>query len=176
MNWIVPTIDYNTHCPCGYNLRGLTYDHACPERGRHALNPLRFYIGFPYEAGTDHGDQVMRTKRALDDASDASGFSLEACWLVRCAATYAMRYGGYQEPIPANVLCQALREYARLHYGGMSQAIMHLGVLGISRSEDVGRIVHALVLAGLLQNPPADAGGDFHGMFTLATFEAVRLL
>ena len=176
MNWKVPTIDHNTHCPCGYSLRGLTYDHACPECGRHALNPLRFSIGFPYESGTDHGDQDMRTKRALDDASDVCGFSLPACWLVQCAATYAMCYGGYQEPIPANVLCHALREYARLHFGGTSQAIVHLGVLGISRSEDVGRIVDALVLAGLLQKPPADSAGGFDGLFTLATLEGAQLL
>ena len=87
-----------------------------------------------------------------------------------------MRYGGYQEPIPARALCHALREYARLHYGGMSAAVAELRALNISTSEDVGRVVDALVLAGSIQKRPAGSGPEFEGLFTVENLDSVRLL
>ena len=176
MDWKVPRIAEDANCRCGYNLRGLSFDHACPECGRDVFDSTRFAIVLPTGRTREKRDQYTRVHQMLGDAADASGFSTQACWLVKCAVTYAgMQCGDCATPITAGELCRALREYARLHSGGLPAARLGLMAVNISSSEDVGEIVYALVGAGLLHESPTDSKDDFKGLFTLDNFQTVRL-
>jgi uncharacterized repeat protein (TIGR04138 family) len=121
-------------------------------------------------------DEYLRVHQALADAVDASGFSTGACWLVLCAVTYAgMQSGGGGTPVCARELCRALREYARLSCGGLPAGAGRLISMNIYGSEDVGRIVYALVSTGLTRESPGNSPEDFAGLFTRENFQTVRL-
>ena len=176
MDWKVPTITEDARCACGYNLRGLTYDHACPECGRDVLDSARLYLRMPSAVTREGRDDYVRLHQALADAADASGFSTRACWLVNCAVTYAsIRRGERGAPVTAGEVCRALREYARLSSGGIGAAVRRLQEFNISSSEDVGKIVYALVGAGVITESPTDSREQFNGLFTLESFGTARL-
>jgi uncharacterized repeat protein (TIGR04138 family) len=66
-------------------------------------------------------------------------------------------------------LCRALREFAPLYLGGRNRALFRLAQLKIHSSEDLGKIVFALVKHGVVQMSESDSESDFLGRFTLAT-------
>ena len=67
MDWKVPTITEDARCACGYNLRGLTYDHACPECGRDVLDSARLYLRMPSAVTREGRDDYVRLHQALAD-------------------------------------------------------------------------------------------------------------
>jgi len=60
-------------------------------------------------------------------------------------------------------LCLGLRDFALRRYGLMAQIV--LNHWGVTRTEDFGRIVFALVDAGLLRKTDEDTIEDFQGVF-----------
>jgi len=60
-------------------------------------------------------------------------------------------------------LCLGLRDYAVERYGRMARLV--LGRWGIRRTEDFGRIVFAMVEAGLMRTTDDDTLEDFRGVF-----------
>ncbi|HEV2295742.1 MAG TPA: hypothetical protein VGR35_17980 [Tepidisphaeraceae bacterium] len=176
MDWKVPTIPDDAPCHCGYNLRGLSYDHACPECGRAVCESTRLTFQLPTEVTPQGRDELFRVHKGLADASDACGFSTQACWVVDCGVSYAaMQAGQPRQAISAGEVCRGLREYARLHYGGLARGMFQLDAMGIRCSEDVGEIVYALVVAGLVLESPDDSRAAFAGLFTLENFQTVGL-
>ena len=147
---------------CGYALRGLPRRHACPECG------LAYDDGFGENAGDPE----------LESLAMKIGFPVDALLLV-LDAVYDQsegtdgRSGGDSTEFDAWEICRGVREGALGAYDGdAARACWLLSSCGIRGSEDVGRIVFALVAAGRLTNSDDDAPSDFNGLFTLDTLFA----
>ncbi|MGH7508735.1 MAG: Minf_1886 family protein [Gemmatimonadales bacterium] len=63
-------------------------------------------------------------------------------------------------------LCWACRDFARQQYGLLARVV--LAHWGITRTEDIGRIVYILVEVGLLVTQPGDAEFDFEAVYQFA--------
>ena len=63
-------------------------------------------------------------------------------------------------------LCMGLREYAIKQYGPLARTV--LAHWGVRRTEDFGKIVFALVAAGLMRKSETDSYDDFVGVFDFA--------
>jgi len=63
-------------------------------------------------------------------------------------------------------LCMGLREYAILRYGLMAPAV--LAHWNVARTDDFGRIVFAMVDAGLMSKTPQDSLDDFRAVYDFA--------
>ena len=63
-------------------------------------------------------------------------------------------------------LAWACRDFARQQFGLLAQGV--LTHWGITRTEDIGRIVYTLVEVGLLVTQPGDAESDFEGVYRFA--------
>ena len=63
-------------------------------------------------------------------------------------------------------LAWACRDFAQQQFGLLAPVV--LGHWGINRTEDFGRIVYALVEAGLLVTQPGDSESDFEGVYQFA--------
>ena len=63
-------------------------------------------------------------------------------------------------------LAWACRDFALQQFGLLAQGV--LTHWGITRTEDIGRIVYTLVEVGLLVTQPGDAEADFEGVYQFA--------
>ena len=63
-------------------------------------------------------------------------------------------------------LAWACRDFAQQQFGLLSQGV--LTHWGITRTEDIGRIVFTLVEVGLLVTQPGDTESDFEGVYQFA--------
>ena len=73
--------------------------------------------------------------------------------------------------ITGRQLCEGLRDLAVERWGLMARAV--LATWGIRTTDDFGRIVFAMIDAGLLQKQPDDTIADFADVFDFRTaFEA----
>lgn len=63
-------------------------------------------------------------------------------------------------------LAWACRDFAQQQFGLLAPVV--LGHWGITRTEDLGRIVFTLVEVGLLVTQPGDAEADFEGVYQFA--------
>lgn len=68
--------------------------------------------------------------------------------------------------VSAAELAWACRDFARQQFGLLAPVV--LGHWGITRTEDVGRIVYTLVEVGLLVTQPGDAESDFEAVYQFA--------
>jgi len=60
-------------------------------------------------------------------------------------------------------LCLGLRDYALQKYGMLGRTVLERW--GIRRTDDFGRIVFAMIEAGLLRKSEEDSEADFHAVF-----------
>jgi uncharacterized repeat protein (TIGR04138 family) len=68
--------------------------------------------------------------------------------------------------VTGSELAWACRDFAQQQFGLLAPAV--LGHWGISRTEDLGRIVYTLVEVGLLVTQPGDSESDFEGVYQFA--------
>ena len=68
--------------------------------------------------------------------------------------------------VSAPELAWACRDFAQQQFGLLAAGV--LAHWGISRTEDIGRIVFTLVDIGLLVTQPGDAESDFEGVYQFA--------
>jgi uncharacterized repeat protein (TIGR04138 family) len=68
--------------------------------------------------------------------------------------------------VTAHELAWACRDLAREQFGLMASAV--LGHWGMSRTDDIGRIVFTLVEIGMLVTQPGDHESDFQGVYQFA--------
>jgi uncharacterized repeat protein (TIGR04138 family) len=68
--------------------------------------------------------------------------------------------------VSGSELAWACRDFARQQFGLLAQGV--LGHWGITRTEDIGRIVYTLVEVGLLVTQPGDSESDFEGVYQFA--------
>jgi uncharacterized repeat protein (TIGR04138 family) len=63
-------------------------------------------------------------------------------------------------------LAWACRDFARQQFGLLAPVVLEHW--GITRTEDIGRIVYTLVEVGLLVTQPGDSESDFEGVYQFA--------
>ena len=63
-------------------------------------------------------------------------------------------------------LAWACRDFAQQQFGLLAQGV--LAHWGLTRTEDIGRIVYTLVEVGLLVTQPGDSESDFEGVYQFA--------
>jgi len=179
-----PTIQGDAPCQCGYNLRGLTFDHNCPECGIPALKSVRFQMKHRWRDTPEGIAQREKSRAALQKAVEANRhrYPPDAFIFVLDSMRFAAfcqaenREGAIPwTDVGARSVCRALREYARLSCGGEDGATLTLAALAIQSSDDVGNIVYAMVDSGRLAATESDDPSQFVGLFTLENLYEVEL-
>ena len=139
----------------------------------------------------DHDDPASRDR--AEPAARAAGCPVDAIVFVLHALHYAQQLreadesrlapgacrppDGDEDP-PASAarvtrhvtgrdVCRAIATIAPAYFGGRAKAFETLSGWGIRRGEDVGRVVAALVDAGLLLASEEDTPASFEGAFEL---------
>ncbi len=74
--------------------------------------------------------------------------------------------GGESRHVTGQELCLGLREHAIAQYGGLAKTV--LNTWNVRRTHDFGRIVFAMVEAGLLRKTAEDRVEDFEDVFDFA--------
>lgn len=108
------------------------------EAGGYAIEAYRFLSdGLAHTVGTIHGDDAV--SNATDDPEDES-----------------LHVSGQE-------LCLGLRDYAIRRYGLLARTVLRRW--NINATDDFGRIVFALVDAGLMRKTDRDHLEDFQGVY-----------
>lgn len=111
--------------------------------------------------------------RGLDEIAADLGYSVEAVELVASVTNvmewHVINAGMCEMPhLSARGFCQLFRTDVRAMYGVSAAAVLR--GWGVTRSEDIGRIVFALVASGWLEASADDAITDFDGLFTVGDY------
>ena len=112
----------------------------------------------------------------LPEVARQSGFSLQAFLFVQRGLDFTVRRAHGELPENADVnpedtsrhvtgtmLCMGLRDFAIDQYGLLAKTVLRRW--GIRQCEDFGRIVFAMVDAGMMHKTPDDSLEDFQGVF-----------
>jgi hypothetical protein len=139
---------------CGYNLRGLRLSHRCPECGALIAETIEQSLGDD-PAGGAKGLEIF-IRRHFERDSPMARYPGSALSLVLKAVARANRTEPMlREVQPASrrpvLLCRALRDYAIEYLGGREEAARAFGRWNMLRSDDIGRILRALIDANLIE-------------------------
>jgi len=148
---------------CEYTLRGLEYFSNCPECGHTAKQTFKAIA-----AGLCPGlGQELEAIRAfwVKDIADAVGYPQSAILFVIDSQQMIQNTGNYD----AVDICNAFCAYAKKYFNSQDEARDLLAEWKLNRSENLGRIIFALVEAGFVSMSPGDALSDFDGLFTIET-------
>ena len=160
-------LEQNITCAtCGYNLRGLTSGHDCPECGHPVMESLEWAAQFSpeeWEAG-----ELLSRAQAFPIAQ-LTGYPIDAVLFVNDVVNHAMHRLGSdgRNQVGAPEICAAVRSFAGRYFNNAAEALNLLCEWELRRSEDVGRIVWAMADAGWIERSPGDSPEDFAGIFTL---------
>ncbi|HEU4828513.1 MAG TPA: Minf_1886 family protein [Gemmatimonadales bacterium] len=103
-------------------------------------------------------DGVLARIRAQGGHYDERGYLF-----VLAAVEFLQGQLDHRRHVTGPELAQACREFAVRQFGLMAESV--LGHWGITRTEDLGRIVYTLVEVGLLVTQPGDRESDFAGVY-----------
>ena len=168
-------IDRDVPClGCGYNLRGLTIVHRCPECELPALRSYLFTIsGGDRWRRLPNGTLLLDMRKVSSVLTELLACDANAIRFVATCIVQASKEAGNPSDVPPLMSARRLRDMIRAvalaHFGDAAQARAGLQNLGLERSEDVGRIVAALIESGLFNAADEESPSDFDGMFTLDT-------
>jgi uncharacterized repeat protein (TIGR04138 family) len=161
----VPEIEPDCPCRCcGYNLRGLRFDGNCPECGEEITRTLGLISTVREQAKEI---EYRKARSVLVPVAKAAGVAVDAVHFFLDAWRMAFRRG--LNPSTAADVCEVVRDHALAYFNDVEEARELLADWGIRRSEDLGRIVFALVDAGMLRAEPGESVRDFDGLFMLET-------
>jgi len=163
-----PRIEADLHCHnCGYNLRTLAVDRRCPECGVRIVETLK--ILHPTAQG-DMREWLWNAiqadnRRKHEPIAKAAGCTVDAVMFVFDALRASRWKAGVHRS--AAEVCDHVRAYVEKYFDDPAEAKDLLGEWGIRRSEDVGRIIYAAVVLGLMKAQPHESVRDFDGLFVL---------
>jgi uncharacterized repeat protein (TIGR04138 family) len=113
-------------------------------------------------------DQIKLDWKSI--RQNAGPYPQEAFQFVRDGLAHAVKTIFGEQPVASNdrhvngqQLCLGLRDYAVVRYGLLARTV--LARWGIHKTEDFGRIVFAMIEAGLLRRSDEDSLEDFRGVF-----------
>jgi uncharacterized repeat protein (TIGR04138 family) len=164
-----PPITADAFChACRYNLRGLTLDDRCPECGELVASSVRLTVRLPRPNDGAHAAGQRELIDRLHATAEIAGCPGDAVMLVFLAMQYVGQRDGAHD-LSARAICAAVRDYTKYAFGGEGGAIVELASRTIHRSEDVGRIVFAMVEAQVFRASDGDSPDQFQDLFTLDT-------
>lgn len=113
--------------------------------------------------------------------ADVGLYPIEAYDFVQRGLTYTVQklHGDKSDPeanrhVSGQQLSDGLREFAQLQWGYLAGTV--LARWNITRTDDFGRIVFAMVDSGWMSKTEDDTAEDFHNVFDLgAAFEDYRI-
>jgi uncharacterized repeat protein (TIGR04138 family) len=103
-------------------------------------------------------DGVLARIRANGGHYDERGYLF-----VLAAIEYLQGQLDHRRHVTGSELARACRDFAVRQFGLMAESV--LAHWGITRTEDLGRIVYTLVDVGLLVTQPGDRESDFAGVY-----------
>jgi predicted RNA-binding Zn-ribbon protein involved in translation (DUF1610 family) len=163
---------------CGYNLRGLTPRHRCPECG---LPILRSLLDVLRDDLTPDADELQRVLRGIFD-SVATGVGYPASALIMIC--HAWMSAAYTTDLSANLadssaerptavqVCLAVRDIAIDYFGGTEEAKLGLAAWRICRSGDIGWVLMTLIDVGVVDGAIGKLAEEYDGLFTLESLFA----
>jgi uncharacterized repeat protein (TIGR04138 family) len=147
---------------CRYNVRGLPYAGDCPE------------CGMPIEAIVRDSLQLdAETAGALVEAAHRARAGLSAIRLVVTAIRQAdlakrsldaLTHSAGETPINASDIVRAVAEIALEKTRNRQAAQKFLATLGVTSSQDIGRIIFAMVDVGLVRASAEDRIEDYQDL------------
>jgi 2-amino-4-hydroxy-6-hydroxymethyldihydropteridine diphosphokinase len=163
--------DHDLPCAgCGYNLRGLTARHDCPECGAAVSDSLRAAARGQLKGATGGAESYRRV--LLAPVAERSGGTVDGLMFVLDAFAFAPPPGAAPAGghVTAADVCRAVHAYVHVYFNSADEARDLLTEWKVPTSEDVGRVVFALVDAGLLRALPGESVRDFDNLYTLDAF------
>jgi uncharacterized repeat protein (TIGR04138 family) len=146
---------------CAYNLRSLPLDGRCPECGeavhRTAVMDVRFHADAVYEGRSE----CFRT------LATSSGYPVDAFMLVQDILRKAQSRHEQTLAVSPTVLCDEFLRFCRGYFNDENEARDLLAEWKLRSSEDIGRVIYAMVNAQLVCSSGADSPADFNGRFTI---------
>jgi uncharacterized repeat protein (TIGR04138 family) len=118
----------------------------------------------------------------LMSLSRSTNYPLDAFLFIQRGLDYAVRRThGEADPkadpasrhVSGQQLCEGLRDYAIAQYGLLARSVLRHW--HINRCEDFGRIVFAMIEAGMMQKTSDDTLDDFVGVYDFAEAFAPNL-
>ena len=170
----VPAIERDRYCKCGYNLRGLTFDHHCPECGMPVVESIRLIVGDPKPCTPEQAQMLEKGRELLNLAAQDSPFPREAFLFVAKSVRYAVILAKGPE-VTSRDICRAFRDLAKYMLGGPNKATLTLADWGFTGSEDVGEVLFRMVETGRIQVSEGDSVEQFNDVFTLDNLFAVEI-
>jgi uncharacterized repeat protein (TIGR04138 family) len=114
------------------------------------------------------------TKPIEQVVEEVGVYPIEAFEFVRRGLSAAVRrvHGQHHEPgvsrhVSGQQLCESLRDYALSQWGLLARDVLRHW--NITRTDDFGRIVYALVNSHYMQITDEDSQEDFHNVFDFST-------
>ena len=168
------TISVDLLCgACQYNLRGLSPDAKCPECGV----PIVVTLEHPFVACLPQHDDIrryLRTKPYMK-AAEVSGCAVDAVMFVydavRTASWMRKQSGSVPASTPSQLsarqICDGFRAHAKWYFNDEAEARDLLNEWGLRSSEDVGKVIFAMIESGRLRASPGDLPSEFARIFTL---------
>jgi len=152
---------------CGYNLRGLPFDHQCPECGEPTLATVADALSGVIPQAEDIRDDLRR--QLYLPVAEATGCTVDGVLFVidATAAARSLAHAGAGTHITASQVCGGILAHAARYFNDKAEAKELLSEWGIHRSEDVGRIIFSMVEKGLIKAGDSDSIEQFNGLFTL---------
>jgi uncharacterized repeat protein (TIGR04138 family) len=149
-------------------LRGLTTDSRCPECGSAVLETVYDDLSSGDELAAIRRELVLAPLRSVARTANVSP---DAVLLVHEAVQWSAyelrRKIGAAVPVTAWDICRELGHRVRSRFDTGAEARRLLQEWGLSRGEDVGRVVMALVAEGKLAADATDSEADFAGLFSV---------
>jgi uncharacterized repeat protein (TIGR04138 family) len=156
-------VEINEDVPClgcGYNLRGLTLEHRCPECGRPVAESA-FVAETPEEL-------LKKRYEVLSEPARRIGYPVESLMFVMDAIQSCVPWAGLRAgTITAGEFCDAMREFVAQQFINQSEARRALTEMHILCSQDLGRIIAGLVSENLISQTEAAPESDFANLFTI---------
>jgi uncharacterized repeat protein (TIGR04138 family) len=158
-------IDIDLGCiHCTYNLRGLTFDGRCPECGAKVWESAITDVRLSQDAS-----YWQRAKRFEKLAAD-TGYPVDAFMLVADVmggAVQDLKNQNDAQHIDARALIDYFQRFCVFYFNDENEAHDLLTGWKLTTSEDVGRVVFAMVDAGMLKREPNDQLSDFNALWTI---------
>jgi uncharacterized repeat protein (TIGR04138 family) len=156
---------------CGYNLRTLSLENRCPECGVPVKKTL---VAIPDGAAPELEELLSTYRRQrFEPIAASAGCTIDAVMIVYNAfrhAHAAHTTDDYSlQQVTSQEVCDAFGMHVRHYFNDEPEARELLAEWGIHRSEDVGRIIFAMVDAGWMATGPGESVEQFAGHFTLDT-------
>jgi uncharacterized repeat protein (TIGR04138 family) len=160
---VAAVIEVDLPCStCQYNLRSLPFDGRCPECGDPVHQTVVRDVRF-------HGDAVYTARsERFREVAISSGYPVDAFMLVQDVFQKARSRHGLALAVPPATLCDEFLQFCRYYFNDEAEARDLLTEWKLASSEDVGRVVYAMVGAQMVCTSGADSPADFEGRFTLA--------